>query len=75
MISYKDREGIRRLSQEYGMPESYVRQMLAIENGEITGDVIEVQAKPASNGHFRRFCNRNPFRDNPGPTRLATPGG
>jgi len=42
MIDYKDRAAVKDLAQQYQMPESYVRQMLAIEAGENIDDVIEV---------------------------------
>lgn len=38
----KHRNTVNRLAKEYGMPKSCIRQMLAIESGESTGDVIEV---------------------------------
>ena len=46
MISYRNNKAVKRLAAEYRMPESYIRQMLAIESGESTGDIKDVDRTP-----------------------------
>ncbi len=41
---------VRRLSKMYGMPESDVREMLAIESGRSKGDVVFADELPTRPG-------------------------
>lgn len=44
LISYlRKRKLIKKLSKEYVMPKSYIRHMLAIEEGTIKSDVKDAQ--------------------------------
>ncbi len=54
------RRNVRRLAREYRMPESDVREMLAIESGRSRGDVVFADDGPPRS-RFRRavdWCRR-----------------
>jgi hypothetical protein len=53
--SYLNRELVRRLSKEYHMPESDIRQMLAIEEGYSNGDIKDTSKAELRMGWFSRL--------------------